>query len=114
MIKDNCPHCGAAITTEKCPYCGTLFYDFAVIDTDKPFYIKIKNGNRINRCKVKLHGLHFQMLNDTSVFYADNGPHYIKCDPKTEITINFRVLEDNGIIGTTVNLDEIDPGVQAW
>lgn len=114
MKQDNCPHCGAAITTEKCPYCGTLFYDFACIDTDKPFYIKIKRGNQVHRCKVMLTGMQYNVTCDDIVNYADNGPYYRIRKPDTEITFNFRVLSDNGIIGTTVNLDEIDPGVQAW
>ena len=27
----NCPNCGAPIETEKCPYCGTMFLDFAAM-----------------------------------------------------------------------------------
>lgn len=25
----NCPNCGAPITGEYCPYCGSVFYDWA-------------------------------------------------------------------------------------
>lgn len=28
----NCPNCGAPIETEKCPYCGTIFLDFAATE----------------------------------------------------------------------------------
>ena len=38
----NCPNCGAPIETEKCPYCGTVFLDFAAMDADQPFYMKVK------------------------------------------------------------------------
>ena len=48
----NCPNCGAPISNEKCPYCGTVFYDFTVIDTKNPCYIKIKDENHIIMMKV--------------------------------------------------------------
>lgn len=38
----NCPNCGAPITSEQCPYCGTLFYDFSAIEIGKPCFLKIK------------------------------------------------------------------------
>ena len=41
----NCPNCGAPITSEKCEYCGTLFYDFANIERDKPCYIRMRLGD---------------------------------------------------------------------
>ena len=42
MDKLNCPNCGAPITETKCPYCGTVFYDFTALSFDKPTYIKTK------------------------------------------------------------------------
>ena len=30
--KLNCPNCGAPLVSEKCQYCGTLFYDFSAIE----------------------------------------------------------------------------------
>lgn len=38
----NCPNCGAPITSGECEYCGTLFYDFAMIQNDRPTFVKIK------------------------------------------------------------------------
>lgn len=38
----NCPNCGAPITETKCPYCGTVFYDFTDISFSKPTYLKIR------------------------------------------------------------------------
>lgn len=43
----NCPNCGAPITFIKCPYCGTMVFDFAVIDDKVPTFIRIKYGNDI-------------------------------------------------------------------
>lgn len=45
MKEFNCPNCGAPITTDVCQYCGTVFLDFAAIQTNKPSYIKFKVDN---------------------------------------------------------------------
>lgn len=42
----NCPNCGAPIRGIECPYCGTVFYDFASIRDDKPTYIRIRLADR--------------------------------------------------------------------
>lgn len=45
-LKINCPNCAAPIEPElnKCPYCGTTYFDMSCIDfeNEKPFYLKIK------------------------------------------------------------------------
>lgn len=43
----NCPNCGAPITSTECPYCGSVFYDFATLDTEKPTYIRMKFHDKI-------------------------------------------------------------------
>lgn len=46
MSKRNCPNCAAPYDVElnKCPYCGTSYYDLSALDltTREPFYLKIK------------------------------------------------------------------------
>lgn len=112
---NNCPHCGAAITTEKCPYCGTLFYDFATIDTEQPFYIKIKRGNMLYRAKVKLNNVNVNADYDDSVSYYDNCPVMTMQKVTRTITTTFEVIEDEkNILGIAVDLDEIKPDVKAW
>lgn len=41
----NCPNCGGVLAKEdgylNCK-CGTTIYDFATLDTEKPFYIRVK------------------------------------------------------------------------
>lgn len=46
-MKTNCPNCGAPIESERCPYCGTIIYDFANVSFDKPSYIRLKVNNRL-------------------------------------------------------------------
>ena len=45
LSKRNCPNCSAPydINFNKCPYCGTSYYDLSALDftTQEPFYLKI-------------------------------------------------------------------------
>ena len=52
--KLNCPNCGHPIEDVTCSYCGTVFYDFANINDDKPSYIRLRwmNGIHIFKCKM--------------------------------------------------------------
>lgn len=50
----NCPNCGAVyeINKNKCPYCGTSYYDMSAVDFEsgEPFYLKIRtnmNGQQV-------------------------------------------------------------------
>jgi hypothetical protein len=46
MSNRNCPNCGAPyeINLNKCPFCGTSYYDLSALDftSREPFYLKIK------------------------------------------------------------------------
>lgn len=46
MNQRNCPNCAAPydIVLNKCPYCGTSYYDLSALDLtgNEPFYLKIK------------------------------------------------------------------------
>ena len=48
MSNRNCPNCGAPydIDVNKCPYCGTSYFDLSALDfsTREPFYLKIKTN----------------------------------------------------------------------
>lgn len=45
-MQRNCPNCAAPYDIEfnKCPYCGTSYYDLSALDLSarEPFYLKIK------------------------------------------------------------------------
>ena len=45
--KLNCPNCGAPIRDVECPYCGTLFYDFANLELGKKSYIRMKIDGKL-------------------------------------------------------------------
>lgn len=40
-----CPVCGAPVEGEKCEYCGCVIYDFALISTDQPTYLRMRLRN---------------------------------------------------------------------
>jgi len=46
MNQRNCPNCAAPydVDLNKCPYCGTSYYDLSALDlaSSEPFYLKIK------------------------------------------------------------------------
>jgi hypothetical protein len=49
MANRNCPNCAAPYDTtlNKCPYCGTSYFDMSCIDINnkEPFYLKLRTGN---------------------------------------------------------------------
>lgn len=56
MASKNCPNCAAPydVGLNKCPYCGTSYFDMSCIDINslEPFYLKIKSGNATYTSKV--------------------------------------------------------------
>lgn len=111
---DNCPNCGAVVTSEKCPYCGTLFYDFAAIDIKKPFFIKFKKGSKIFRAKCKLSDLEINMSSERTRLYADNSCVDDVSYPVSTINLELLIQSDNGILAMIVDTDEISPDYKAW
>ena len=52
--KLNCPNCGEPITSIECPYCGSIFYDFATLDSNKPTYLRLIWNEQIVTTRVVL------------------------------------------------------------
>ena len=56
MRNRNCPNCGAPydIKLNKCPYCGTSYYDLSALDLTvrEPFYLKIKTEMNGQPCYI--------------------------------------------------------------
>lgn len=52
-MRTNCINCGGAIDVDedKCPYCGTSYYDLTAIDfnSSEPVALKLKTGNVLLR-----------------------------------------------------------------
>lgn len=106
MITKSCPHCGAPITSDKCEYCGAVFYDFSAIDptNEKPTYLKIKLPSG--------HYLMARAIVETISMYDDDYPQklyihdayantesYIDATPETKIEANFVLMRGSVIEG---------------
>lgn len=64
MTDLNCPNCGAPIRSVECPYCGTVFYDFACIRDDNPSYIRIKVNDHYLACRAMMQSTTLNMQPD--------------------------------------------------
>ena len=86
----NCPNCGAPIETEKCPYCGTTFLDFAAMDADQPFYMKIKQHGKIYILKVKMTSM--ELNTECNDVYDIFGSRLLTLTPTSSLTLDFDIL----------------------
>ena len=62
--KLNCPNCGAPITDTTCPFCGSVFYDFATFDDRKPTYIRMNWNGQIITAKAVMQAASISMEPD--------------------------------------------------
>ena len=99
MKEHNCPNCAAPIHDVECPYCGTLFIDFASMDIDHPFFIRFKHDNQITEAKVNLRAISFTQSSDyiNTVYDLHSPELYLSADPVYEIAADMITIpmEDN-------------------
>lgn len=88
-----CPQCGAPIEDEKCPYCGVVFYDFACVDTRKPFFLKIKRDDQIHIFKVRMEECSVDYKTNDTHLWSDNRVFEVVSRPDIDINMNFHVVE---------------------
>ena len=94
--KLNCPNCGAVINSVICPYCGSVFYDFANIDTDKPSYLRMKIRDKLYVFKAKVSDLTVHIdTNDASLYANGGGPIICMQSPSYSISIDMDIIEDD-------------------
>ena len=104
--KKICPQCGAAITEERCPFCGIVFFDFACVDMNEPFFIKIKKDNMIRRYHVRLSGIVFSETPAPTSFYADNMVVYSTGNIERTIGLELSVVPtEKGTLGWHIDTD---------
>ena len=94
MTRHNCPNCGAPITETQCPYCGTVFYDFSVIDMDKPSYIQMKYNGQIIIFRAIMRSAEIVM---EPYEYVTHGEWFFEriVHNSARVNIEFQLLEDN-------------------
>ena len=102
----NCPNCGAPIVGEKCEYCGTVFYDWACLNMDRPSYIKMKIHDNLVLCKARMESISANYDCDMAHLYADDLPIYTVRSPGIlRIEPVFIVEPEDGILYSVKCLD---------
>lgn len=107
MEKKNCPNCGMPITGEKCEYCGTVFIDWAIIDSDKPFYIKFRHDGMITRAKCIVKSFDVNSHSEMCNVYADNKIYTRIPETSMSIDVSMDIIPEK-IFGRETLLIKID------
>lgn len=87
----NCPNCGAPIEGSKCPYCGSVIFDFLNLDLDNaaPTYVRMRFGGRIHIFKARPTSFDIHQDYEDTMLYADNRVVYRASYP--ELTLNLEM-----------------------
>ena len=89
----NCPNCGAPITKDYCPYCGSVFLDWASFDVNTPTFVKIKDRfGRYRLMKLSIMSLTEHMSFDDTHLYSDNELYYTVRSPEYRFEAEFQAL----------------------
>lgn len=89
----NCPNCGAPITKDYCPYCGSVFLDWASFDVNSPTFVKIKDQfGRYRLMKLSIMSLTEHMSYDDTHLYSDNEICYTIRSPEYRFEVEFQAL----------------------
>ena len=109
----NCLNCGAPFDPdeEKCPYCGTSYYDMSAIDIndDKPFMLKIKMGSMYVTQLVRVSpDISFDITSDTVDYINDLGVPLQRFCTNQSLNINmmFEAVpqKDNTLLTVRTNI----------
>lgn len=97
----NCPNCGAPydVVLDKCPYCGTSYFDMSCIDVDgrEPFYLKMRYRGRVFTSKVIADLSCIALSVDTVCVESPVGEKIVSFNTgrNADIDIRFHSLVDN-------------------
>ena len=101
----NCPNCGAPIQEDVCPYCGTVIWDFATIDLNRPRWVKVKLKGEIVIVRAILTNLTFDMQSPERTAYYDNNI-YLAMPPSHNMDMHMVIIPDDE--GTIVRRKELE------
>ena len=102
-----CPVCGAPLEGDKCEYCGCVIYDFAVISTNEPRYIKFQVGDHMLLIKAIAINPQVEILTDT-VDITGGGNTIISSFAvrnHCKIKVEFDCIENDGSLLKLQNKD---------
>lgn len=110
----NCPNCGAPYdpALNKCPYCGTIYFDMSCIDfiDSEPVYLKFKmlwGGKPVSVTQLvrpRLNNIHSEV---DSVEMCHRGRPVARCCKALSVVteIEFQALEDKD--GRLMTVEEL-------
>ena len=91
----NCPNCGAPLgLSDRCEYCGTTFID-CTMDTEKPFYIKIRHNGMLFIDKVMMQSFRKDIRPNDFCTYSWDEPCLTFRMPETTYNIELMSLGVN-------------------
>lgn len=110
----NFPNCGAPydVNLNKCPYCGTSYFDMSCIDVceRRPFYLKLRYGDYILTAKVVAELTTIEQYTDP-IYYEEpfsGRIHIIPRAPNMDIDMHFTTVRDVNDYGKpTVFIEDI-------
>ena len=109
----NCPNCAAPIYSDICPYCGSVFLDWAAFDTSKPTFVKVKDRLTGHYRLLKLGTVSASInISDNPIhLYADNEVYCsVQSNPDITIEAEFQCYPfKEALTGNVVNCIDIDP-----
>lgn len=89
----NCPNCGAPIQKDYCPYCGSVFLDWASFDVNAPTFVKIKDHRGQYRLlKIAITSITEHLSFDDTHLYADNQIFQTIRSPEYRFDAEFQAL----------------------
>lgn len=109
----NCPNCGAPIEDTKCPYCGTVFIDFASMDMDKPFYLAIKHYGKVMTCKARIEHAELTTSWDDygcCLYCDDRVVDTLPLKLNQHLDVRMELVEENGIVRKEYDLERFRNG----
>lgn len=110
----NCPNCGAPIEDTKCPYCGSVFIDFASMDMDKPFYLKIKHDGKVMTCKARINHVELSTSWDNGEVHLYDADRvlgtFIGNKQEYCLDIQMAIVEDDGVFVKEYDLERFRYG----
>lgn len=109
----NCPNCGAPVQSDICPYCGSVFLDWACFDINRPTFVKIRDHRgHIVMMKLSPENVSIDYDYNSVEIYGDNERFYRISKPGFEINATFRALEfRDAVSGKYVLSIDIDPEI---
>lgn len=91
MMERNCVNCGAVIEShaDKCPYCGTSYFDFTNVDVGnhKPVVLKLAYNGKIFALKAVCTSCDISIESTSPTIYVDHTS--MRLTPvHSDITVN--------------------------